>query len=234
MELFSERTEHISQFIHDIELTDKKIIKDALSITISFANFLAFPFSYMTYYLEEFAKVFINRGDSQGSLTCPNDGDKPAEVCVHLKALYALFCLVTSLIVGCVLSAVCSKISNRRSNSMSEMLRILEDEPEYEIPSDSEDGYETDRSLEIDLPKEDHNRLTPIPRSFSAEGLLEEERSKRLCVVCRDNVKSVLIMPCKHLCLCVSCAKCLAGMGPRRRICPLCRRSFKSITNVYL
>tara|TARA_B110000971_G_C19948614_1_gene472234 strand:+ start:309 stop:830 length:522 start_codon:yes stop_codon:yes gene_type:complete len=45
----------------------------------------------------------------------------------------------------------------------------------------------------------------------------EEDTDEGLCVVCVDNPKTVLLMPCKHLCACDSCADMLEE-------CPLCRK----------
>lgn len=64
---------------------------------------------------------------------------------------------------------------------------------------------------------------------------IETEKEKRKCVVCQDRNKSVLIMPCKHLCLCVQCAEQIArSRMPGRRVCPLCRTRIKTIMNVYV
>lgn len=64
---------------------------------------------------------------------------------------------------------------------------------------------------------------------------IETEKEKRKCVVCQDRKKSVLIMPCKHLCLCVLCADQIArSRMAGRRVCPLCRTRIKTIMNVYV
>ena len=63
---------------------------------------------------------------------------------------------------------------------------------------------------------------------------LAEEKEKSLCVVCQDQSKSVLIMPCKHLCICRRCADILMQHNSwRRRLCPLCRRRIISTMDVY-
>jgi hypothetical protein len=56
------------------------------------------------------------------------------------------------------------------------------------------------------------NALERIER---AKQNLEEEK---LCVVCRENPKEVLMMPCRHLCVCKDC-----GHRVELTRCPLCR-----------
>ncbi|CAD5123593.1 unnamed protein product [Dimorphilus gyrociliatus] len=240
MDAIMSQINDIVQNISESEFFNNKLFKDIASNLATSAKSIAVTFSFVSYYLEEWTKGAFIHEDSSDGLYCSTNkwstkDEKPTEVCLNKKAIYILFFTLGLMVVGCCVIFIVTRINNnRRPISINDLFRVLEDNGEYEIATDSEDGYETDHSVEIDLPNESDSRLTPLPRSFSSERLLEEERNRRLCVVCKDKIKSVLIMPCKHLCLCVSCAKCLAELGPRRRICPLCRRSFKSITNVYL
>jgi hypothetical protein len=41
------------------------------------------------------------------------------------------------------------------------------------------------------------------------------------CIVCLDERKSVLFLPCKHICVCEACARKLTRARPAS--CPLCR-----------
>ncbi len=53
----------------------------------------------------------------------------------------------------------------------------------------------------------------------------------RLCCICLDEVKCVVLMPCKHLCVCDSCC------GPRSgtlRSCPICRERVEHHFKVFL
>ena len=43
------------------------------------------------------------------------------------------------------------------------------------------------------------------------------------CIVCLDEPKQVLLLPCKHLCVCNSCAVILQQQPPF--LCPICRAS---------
>ena len=63
--------------------------------------------------------------------------------------------------------------------------------------------------------------------------LREELDSANRCVVCNDAPKVMLLLPCKHLCLCASCLEGVKKMSaakgpPEPPLCPLCRSEFKS------
>lgn len=52
-----------------------------------------------------------------------------------------------------------------------------------------------------------------------------------LCIICQDQYRSVLLLPCRHLCLCRDCYTKLKGYG---RFCPICRGTFRHNMNVYV
>eukprot|EP00607_Mallomonas_marina_P010023 CAMPEP_0182421962 /NCGR_PEP_ID=MMETSP1167-20130531/7550_1 /TAXON_ID=2988 /ORGANISM="Mallomonas Sp, Strain CCMP3275" /LENGTH=452 /DNA_ID=CAMNT_0024599635 /DNA_START=19 /DNA_END=1380 /DNA_ORIENTATION=+ len=62
--------------------------------------------------------------------------------------------------------------------------------------------------------------------------LIHEEISNknemRVCVICKEREKSVLLLPCRHLCLCSSCAD-----HEKLDMCPLCRRAIVHKISVY-
>lgn len=72
-----------------------------------------------------------------------------------------------------------------------------------------------------------------------------QKLSASLCVVCRSEQKSVLVMPCRHLCMCSGCSKALSKGGtweqveePDRPIktqpaCPVCRGNVYELVSVY-
>lgn len=60
----------------------------------------------------------------------------------------------------------------------------------------------------------------------------EREANKdSLCVICQDCKKSVLLLPCRHLCLCQKCSEYLRQYGAN---CPLCREIFQEMISVYV
>lgn len=58
-----------------------------------------------------------------------------------------------------------------------------------------------------------------------------EESDARLCVVCREAGKEVILLPCRHVCLCVACSGYLLS---RNRHCPLCRTRVRQYMHVFL
>lgn len=58
-----------------------------------------------------------------------------------------------------------------------------------------------------------------------ASSNLEEER---VCVICRENLKCVLLMNCRHLCVCKDC-----GHHDALVQCPLCRETITERINVF-
>lgn len=67
------------------------------------------------------------------------------------------------------------------------------------------------------------DRITKTKEELSKS--LEEERT---CVICRENTKTVLLMTCRHLCVCSLC-----GQRDELTCCPLCREIIVERINVF-
>jgi hypothetical protein len=64
---------------------------------------------------------------------------------------------------------------------------------------------------------------------------LTDERERHLCVVCQDGIKSMLILPCRHACLCRPCAvEIITNADVNQRLCPLCRQLMHEVIHVYI
>jgi len=72
--------------------------------------------------------------------------------------------------------------------------------------------------------------------------LVKKRRSQHsLCTVCDSEQKSVVLMPCRHFCVCGSCAKALARGGSwdeemeitQNAPCPICRSTIHEFVSVY-
>ena len=68
-------------------------------------------------------------------------------------------------------------------------------------------------------------------QSVSATQHTMDEDQERLCVVCEDGKKEIMLLPCKHMCLCKSCAsKCLMKQITE---CPMCRTKIEDNIEVF-
>ena len=124
---------------------------------------------------------------------------------------------------------------------------------EYEVVTtdedeNSEEDEENDENnINVQLPElTDNNarlrsRATPFNDRSNTEmspealeKILERERDRRACVVCQDALKCVLVLPCRHMCLCIHCAHYLVSQRIRQRICPLCRTRIETIMDVFV
>lgn len=59
---------------------------------------------------------------------------------------------------------------------------------------------------------------------------LEQEREEKLCVICHDRFKCVILLPCRHFCLCQPCVQTIEETDPN---CPLCRHYVINSLKVY-
>ncbi|CAK1601093.1 unnamed protein product [Parnassius mnemosyne] len=55
--------------------------------------------------------------------------------------------------------------------------------------------------------------------------------AEALCIICQERPKCVLILPCRHVCLCTECCMRLYGY---QRTCPICRTFIYHSVPVYL
>jgi len=81
---------------------------------------------------------------------------------------------------------------------------------------------ELDRVLKIALENVEARKSTLLLSS------IEQQKEQRLCVICQEREKSVVLLPCRHLCLCETCSS-HDDLGQ----CPLCRRPIAHRISVF-
>lgn len=73
-----------------------------------------------------------------------------------------------------------------------------------------------------------------VPSSNDLVGMPEKTNvDKDACVVCSDNKKDVVFLPCGHVCTCVVCARKLLDGIASKKLCPNCRTAITVAKRVY-
>lgn len=79
--------------------------------------------------------------------------------------------------------------------------------------------------------EKDMKKALPYIEAKKAELIrtqIEAQKEQRLCVICQEREKSVVLLPCRHLCLCDTCS-----LHDALDMCPLCREPIAHKISVF-
>ncbi|CAF1422002.1 unnamed protein product [Adineta steineri] len=85
------------------------------------------------------------------------------------------------------------------------------------------------RMNEICLPNQKTKQIHQIKKSVSCIDLILNNTGENTCVICLTDIRNVLLLPCRHLCLCGSCAENLKFQSAN---CPICRIPFRALLQI--
>lgn len=115
-----------------------------------------------------------------------------------------------------------------RSLVNNEVVAEIHEEEEAEVGPSSSRGQQN-KSMPTGSVSERSSEEAEMVKQLQEE--LERIRENHLCVICQDSNKCIILLPCRHFCLCQACVSQILVRDP---ICPICRSPVQKVLHVYL
>lgn len=125
-------------------------------------------------------------------------------------------------------------IENLELDNDNHVLRAEILNGERDSTTGSDDLAAHTASTEVAADSHDESQLHSRGSRTCRESSRKNNEDRLLCVICQDKSKSVLVLPCRHLCMCESCAKVINFNAELPKICPLCRTAISRLVSVYV
>mmetsp|Transcript_13602 Transcript_13602/g.17925 ORF Transcript_13602/g.17925 Transcript_13602/m.17925 type:complete len:341 (+) Transcript_13602:124-1146(+) len=100
--------------------------------------------------------------------------------------------------------------------------------------STSKDALRKLCGTNIDALESSLEKAVSSVRQFQKE-LVAKQKEESCCCICYDAAKSVVLIPCNHLCVCEKCCRNTSSTSSSLKIntCPICREDVKDILVVF-
>ena len=72
----------------------------------------------------------------------------------------------------------------------------------------------------------------PIYGSDEKTNVKFEDAAAKDCIICFDERIDVLVIPCRHLCLGLNCAKLIRNQTKKNKECPVCRTKIEKFIRI--
>lgn len=77
------------------------------------------------------------------------------------------------------------------------------------------------------------SRIPQLRRTYSTTSVdvKNEMADERFCIICQERIKCILVLPCRHVCM---CTECHSRLQLYNNTCPICRNDIESTMKIFV